>query len=412
MLGMVLASCGTVPSPGTVTDAAGIGADLRPAFERFGLAPKNQSPRGCCSLFALVGALEYEWACARQQAPAVRLSEEYLNWASHQTNGRRSDGSFFADALRGLATFGICREDLMPYAREFDPDAEPSPEAHADAAERRDVRALWIKAWDVTTGMTDEMLAAIRREIAQGHPVAIGMRWPRAESYTPEGLLTVPPRDQVFDGHSVLLVGWRDDPSAPGGGWFLFRNSFGPGWREGGHGRMPFAYAMAYGNDAVSLRLGGGVLLPCNRGARSPIEFETLGTVQADGCEAVVQRMAPWGAARWSGGAQLFCRSSPGAVLTAVLPELPPGAYRAGLFATRAPDYGVVAVSLDDRLLAGDLDLYGAEVAPTGRLDLGTVTLTPGPHRLRVEVRGRNAASRGAFLGLDCLEFVPTDGAP
>jgi len=406
---VALVSCGTAQTPGLGAAAVPPAGSLRPRFERLGLTPKDQAPRGCCSLFALCGVLEFEGAPSTGGGPPVRLSEEYLNWASHQTNGRRSDGSFFADALRGLATFGVCREELLPYGREFLPDLEPSAAAHADAEGRRGLQAVWIKPWDVTTGMTAEMLAAIRRELAGGHPVAIGMRWPQDERYSPAGWLEVPPPEQVFDGHSVVLVGWQDDGEVPGGGSFTFRNSFGPGWREGGYGRLPYAYVADYGNDALALRLGGGELMPCNRGARSPIEFEALTMEDAQGCSPAVQSMRSWGAARWSGGAHWFAQAEPGAALTVAFQPAVPGRYRLALFATRAPDYGILRLSLDHQPLAGDTDLYAAEVEPTGRLALGTVELAPGVHRLRVEVVGRNPASTGSCLGLDCLELVPVE---
>jgi C1A family cysteine protease len=60
-------------------------------------------------------------------------------------------------------------------------------------------------------------------------------------------VLEMPPTDGVYDGHSVLIVGWRDDPDQPGGGVFIFRNSS----NNGRDGYMPYAYARAYMNDAV-----------------------------------------------------------------------------------------------------------------------------------------------------------------
>lgn len=407
MVSLSLGSCGTPRSPGGTPVGIPSAGSLRPRFEQLGLTPKDQAPRGCCSLFALCGVLEFEGASAAGAGAPVRLSEEYLNWASHQTNGRGTDGSFFADALRGVATFGVCRAELLPYGREFVPDLEPPAAAHADAEGRRSVRAVWIKAWDVTTGMTAAMLAAIRQELATGHPVAIGMRWPHAERCSPEGWLEVPPPDQVFDGHSIVLVGWEDNAAAPGGGVFTFRNSYGPGWRDGGYGRMPYAYVAAYGNDALSLRLGGGELLPCNRGARSPVEFEALVIDDAKGVSPVVQSMRSWGAARWSGGAHWFATTEPGATLTVSFQTAGAGPCRVALFATRAPDYGIVRVCLDDRPIPGEVDLYAGAVEPTGRLILGTVEPSPGPHRLRLEVVGRNPAAAGSYLGLDCLELAP-----
>ena len=55
------------------------------------------------------------------------------------------------------------------------------------------------------------------------------------------------PAAEVRDGHSVLLVGYRDDSAQPGGGVFLFRNTS----NDGLDGFMPYEYARQYVNDAA-----------------------------------------------------------------------------------------------------------------------------------------------------------------
>ncbi len=379
--------------------------DLRPRFEALGLTPKSQAPRGCCSLFALDALLEFEWA--ETSGKTVRLSEEFLNWASHQSNGRESDGSFFSDAVRGARMFGLCEEKLMPYAQSYDAHARPSPEALTDAEKRQRITALWIKEWDIKTGMTDEMLRQIRASLVDGHPIAIGLRWPNEERYGPGHILQMPPAGKVFDGHSIAFVGYRDDVAQPGGGLFLFRNSAGPDWGDRGYAWMPYAYAQAYGNDALGLRVGVGEPLPTNRTAVLPIEFETLQVVDRQQCDPTLQPMTPWGAARWSGGAQLFCGCQPGGSVTFRLPVPQTGRFRLDLYATRAPDYAALRVWLDDRRLRPDLDLYAPEVLPSRRLSLGVVRLAAGDHRLRFEVIGKNEKAIGTLFGLDCLDLRP-----
>jgi hypothetical protein len=108
------------------------------------------------------------------------------------------------------------------------------------------LRFHWIKEWDVNTGLTNAQLLAIRRTLNAGWPVCGGSRWPKQERWVEEVLQMCPP-DAVRDGHSVLLVGYRDDPAQPGGGVFLFRNTS----RDGRDGSMPYAYAQAYMNDAA-----------------------------------------------------------------------------------------------------------------------------------------------------------------
>jgi C1A family cysteine protease len=231
-------------------------ADLRPLFVRYGLEPRAQGKRGTCSIFAVVGALEFEYARTGALRRGERLSVEFLNWASHQTNGRRTDGSFFSDALNGVNRYGVCAEALLPYAPTFDADLVPPAATREDALRRREVSPRWIKEWDVKTGLTDDHLTAIRRSIADGHPVAVGLRWPKKPEFDRAHRLNHPPPAEVFDGHSILFVGYETDTRQPGGGTFIFRNSSGPEWQDSGHARMTYAYAADYANDALGLRVG------------------------------------------------------------------------------------------------------------------------------------------------------------
>ena len=108
------------------------------------------------------------------------------------------------------------------------------------------LRLHWIKEWNVNTGLTDEQLSAIKHVLSQGWPVCGGLRWPKQEQWQ-DGVLQMCPSNTVRDGHSVLLVGYRDEAAQPGNGVFLFRNTS----RDGRDGEMPYGYAQAYMNDAV-----------------------------------------------------------------------------------------------------------------------------------------------------------------
>lgn len=55
-------------------------------------------------------------------------------------------------------------------------------------------------------------------------------------------------------GHAMLLVGYEDDPSCPGGGAFIVRNSWGEeSWGEGGYARLPYAYAELFIHSAATI---------------------------------------------------------------------------------------------------------------------------------------------------------------
>jgi len=220
--------------------------DLRPRFEAWGLDRSQQGARGTCSVFTLAGALEF--AVASREGHGTRLSVEFLNWASNQVAGDKSDGGFFSDLWNGYAAHGICEAGELPYAATFDPAAQPPPAAVAAAKKRLGLglRTHWIKEWDVKTGLLDAQRAAIQQTLRSGWPVCGGFRWPKQERWENE-VLQMCPAEAVFDGHSVLLVGYRDDAAQPGGGVFLFRNSA----NGGRDGFMPYAYAQAYMNDAI-----------------------------------------------------------------------------------------------------------------------------------------------------------------
>lgn len=233
--------------------AAAVGApesppevDLRRIFTDFGLPLRLQGDRGTCSVFTMVGAIEY--ARATQQRSGTILSVEFLNWASNDAVRQNADGGFFSDLWKGFARHGLCPEEDMAYQGGFDPRHRPTDAALDRARELRQagLRINWIKKWDVKTGLTDAQFLEIKETLARRWPVCGGFRWPKKERWD-AGVLRMTPPDAVVDGHSVLLVGYRDDAKLPGGGAFLIRNSGG-----GVHdGAMPYEYVRAYMNDAA-----------------------------------------------------------------------------------------------------------------------------------------------------------------
>jgi len=228
--------------------------DLRPRLAQWDLAPRRQGGRGTCSVFTVTGALEY--ALAAKEGHGTRLSVEFLNWAAHTAVGRKEDGGFFSELWKGFEAYGICPEPDQPYASHFDVALQPSPEALRAAKERLSAGLAlhWVKEWDVHTGLTADQLKEIKNTLAGSWPVCGGFRWPKRAVWHDHVLQMCGPED-VFDGHSVLLVGYRDDRAEPGGGVFLIRNSGG----DGSDGYLPYAYVAAYMNDAcwVSGRADG-----------------------------------------------------------------------------------------------------------------------------------------------------------
>jgi len=234
-------------------DAKPAEKDLRPELKKAGVTPRQQGARGTCSVFTIAAALEY--AFAKSNKPAGRLSVEYLNWASNQVVGHAVDGGFFSDLWKGWRAWGICRESELPYAKNFDAAQKPDDAVIAagkELAAAANLRLHWIKRWNVRTGLTSQQMTSLKETLARGWPVCAGLRWPKNEEWS-DGLLQMRPPQEVFDGHSILLTGYQEDATQPGGGAFTFYNTNHPDMNC----RMTWEYAAAYMNDAAWIAPAG-----------------------------------------------------------------------------------------------------------------------------------------------------------
>ena len=241
----VLGVCWVPPAQGAEGELPP-GADLRPIFQQYDLASRRQGARPTCSVFTVAGAIEF--AAAKREGHGTRLSVEFLNWAANAACRETNDGGFFSDLWKGYAAYGISTEAEMPYRDKFRPVVPPEAGAVADAKTRLNLglQLHWIKEWNVNTGLTQSHVASIKRTLSEGWPVCGGFRWPKQAMWEKD-VLQMCASNTVYDGHSVLLVGYRDEAAQDGGGVFIFRNTSG----KGRDGFMPYAYARAYMNDAV-----------------------------------------------------------------------------------------------------------------------------------------------------------------
>ena len=106
----------------------------------------------------------------------------------------------------------------------------------------------------------------------------------------------------------------------------------------------------------------------------------------------------------WGGGAQLLWAPGQAGAQLRLMPNVVlAGRYRVTLVYTRAPDYGMVRVSLAGQP-AGQYDGYAPAVS-SDRLELGTFDLTAAPHELLLTVTGRSRMSSNFLVGLDRLEL-------
>jgi Papain family cysteine protease len=239
--------------------------DLRPEIEKFGLAVRDQGNRGTCSVFATTFLIEYQTA-RRKRVRDLDLSEEYLNWAKNRANKTDSDGGKFTDIIRGYQKFGMVPIQDMPNLASFHPKHPDTPTKSVIASGKKFERFpfIFIKEWDNRKGMSEKELEATKAALRAGHPVATGIWWlEKFETVTVEQVPLLKEylrkdnnnrdasKNPMFDGHSIDLVGFHEGKEFPGGGYFIFRNSFGPGFGHQGYGFVSFKYIHDYSNDAI-----------------------------------------------------------------------------------------------------------------------------------------------------------------
>lgn len=245
--------------------------DLRPKFLELSLGVKDQGYRPSCSVFAVVSALEYQNAmlCGKTE----KLSEEYLIWATRRTTHRiagnrsteirsapeteatpeKDEGFALAEVVAALRAYGVPLQLSMPntFGTKIDAIPEPSPEIMNQARSRRRVFVHMVPGHDGTTRINNLIHA-----LNEGVPVPIGIRWPHYRTLRGGYLSEQKP---ILDyAHAVTIVGYRCDTGRLEDTVFLFKNSYGTSWGEGGYGRVTFSYLRQYMLDAVLLEVQRG----------------------------------------------------------------------------------------------------------------------------------------------------------
>ena len=240
--------------------------DLRPQFRELGLGIKDQGRRPSCAVFAVVSALEYQNAELTGQAE--KFSEEYLIWATRralhrgvQTEGDSNpgqtessddadEGFSLDDVVLALRTYGILPQSAMPNAGYSKMTAipEPSPELIDQARTHRRVYVHMVPGHD-TAMRIDNLILALNA----GTPLAVGMRWPYY--HTIRGGYLSEQKPYPGAAHAVTLVGYQNSSGQVEDTVFIFKNSWGPTWGEGGYGRVTYRFLRNNLLDAALLEI-------------------------------------------------------------------------------------------------------------------------------------------------------------
>jgi hypothetical protein len=231
---------------------------LQAEFIALNLAAKNQGRRPSCAIYAVVSALEFQ--NARQSGGLEKLSEEYLLWATRTHLGqgatdalpRDEAGEPLADTgytlpsvFDALSSFGIPRYDDMPNLPGISPDAitPPSEELVARARGRLSIFVAPLPGAEAA-----ERVNSLVHALNAGFPVPAGLRWPHERSIN-GGVLSAQ-RPLADAAHAVTFVGYVSPSERIEDASFIFKNSYGPRWGQGGYGRATWGYLSQHLLDA------------------------------------------------------------------------------------------------------------------------------------------------------------------
>jgi len=211
------------------------GIDLRGEISRRGITIKNQGKdRGTCSVQTMSFLLEYAYSGMYGNAYS-NLSVEYLNHVSNKATGKTDDGDIFSSMVSGYDKYGTIKESVWPYDKDWTytyAEAEKKlTQAMLDEGKwmisnGKKFEGRFLKLIESKDGLTTSEFNAIINSLDKGIPVALGRS------------------------HSMAIVGYQKDTSYDGGGYFIYRNSYGVNNGINGYKLGSFKTLIDTANDA------------------------------------------------------------------------------------------------------------------------------------------------------------------
>ena len=175
------------------------------------------------------------------------------------------DGCLLRSCFNVLEYRGTCRYSLWPYAGVsaaplFGPGERVTypPGSDEDAKKHRVLSGLYLLPAPNNVDEIRGILAGVndRRPM----PVCVTVSFfagcdgetftfPQTEE-TEAGLVA---KDDWLGVHGMLIVGYVDNASSPGGGYFIVRNSLGEAWGNRGYGKLSYAYVACFALEAGTI---------------------------------------------------------------------------------------------------------------------------------------------------------------
>jgi hypothetical protein len=170
--------------------------------------------------------------------------------AATEAKDDTDDGFALSEVVAALRAYGIPRQSSMPntFGSRIGAIEEPPAAIIAEARTHQKVFVHLLPGRDAPTRLNNLVQA-----LNAGVPVAVGMAWPNYRSIH-NGYLSGQ-KPMANSGHAVTLVGYKSATGRIEDTVFIFKNSWGADWGQGGYGTVTYGYLLNYLNDAVVLEV-------------------------------------------------------------------------------------------------------------------------------------------------------------
>lgn len=194
----------------------------------------NQGSLGSCTGFAIADGLREHLLIKNQIPPMVDMSPLYIYYHERLLEGNifQDSGAFIRDGMKVIANRGCATEASWPYiVNKF--TSSPSEQAEQEAAKYK------INSYHRLNNLQD-----IKNCLAEGYGCVFGFVVRASfELVGSDGKMLMPKFfEKMLGGHAVFCCGYVDDPSWPGGGYLIIKNSWGKDWGNKGFFYMPYKY--------------------------------------------------------------------------------------------------------------------------------------------------------------------------
>jgi len=234
---------------------------------------RDQGFRGTCVAFSATAMLESYIKNHVAGLTRGDFSEQYLYFRAKSVDSDHyQDGTRYEFALQEMKEHGVCASKSLRYHNFIDwgqsllfEKNRYGKQSLGKLAKRMRISGYSHLPFDDIVG---EIKDCLNRRLAVGVGVLVFKdAWLKNDYTVVRGEVEMPltsiedGKEILLDvckgGHAITIYGYeeRSDTNRPGGGGFVFRNSWGPNWASNseyarGYGIIPYEYIQKYGMDA------------------------------------------------------------------------------------------------------------------------------------------------------------------